>query len=108
MKYILLALILPITALAQSPPDQTKRQPGPGKEIGRGAANIGTGTAKGAGNLAKGTGEGAVDLVTLHPIDAATSVGKGAAVGGKDVAVGAVKGTGQIGKGIGKALKKLF
>jgi hypothetical protein len=108
MKYILLALILPITALAQSPPDQTKRQPGPGKEIGRGAANIGTGTAKGAGNLAKGTGKGAVDLVTLHPIDAATSVGKGAAVGGKDVAVGAVKGTGQIGKGIGKALKKLF
>jgi hypothetical protein len=49
-----------------------------------------------------------VDLVTLHPINAATSVGKGAAVGGKDVAVGTVKGTGKIGKGIGKAFKKLF
>jgi hypothetical protein len=49
-----------------------------------------------------------LDLVTLHPINAATSVGKGAAVGGKDVAVGTLKGTGKIGQGIGRAIKKLF
>jgi hypothetical protein len=49
-----------------------------------------------------------VDLVTLHPINAASSIGKGAGAGGKDVAVGTVKGTGKIGRGIGKAFKKLF
>jgi len=108
MKYICLVVILAACAWAQSQPDESKRGPGPGKEIASGAANIGTGAAKGAGNLAKGTGKGVVDLVTLHPIDAATSVGKGAAVGGKDVAVGTVKGTGKIGKGIGRAIKKLF
>jgi hypothetical protein len=108
MKYICLVLILAMTVLAQSQPDETKRDPGPGREIGSGAANIGTGAAKSAGNLAKGTGKGAVDLVTLHPINAATSVGKGAATGGKDVAVGTVKGAGKIGKGIGKAFKKFF
>ncbi len=58
--------------------------------------------------MAKGTGKGALDLVTLHPIDAATSVGKGAGTAGKDVGVGAAKGTGKIGIGIGKAIKKLF
>jgi len=108
MKYICLALILTMTVLAQSPPNEAKHEPSPGKEIGGGAANIGTGAAKGAGNLAKGAGKGAVDLVTLHPINAATSVGKGAAVGGKDVTVGTLKGTGRIGKGIGRAFKKLF
>lgn len=110
VRRVLSILALAACAWAQSdePKGQLKRDPGPGKEIGSGAANIGTGTAKGAGNLAKGTGKGAVDLVTLHPINAATSVGKGAAVGGKDVAVGTVKGTGKIGKGIGKAFKKLF
>jgi hypothetical protein len=107
-KYISLALILAMTVLAQSPPEETKRQPSPGKEIGGGAANIGTGAAKGVGNIAKGAGKGAVDLVTLHSINAAASVGKGAAVGGKDLTVGTVKGTGKIGKGIGRAFKKLF
>jgi hypothetical protein len=97
MKYVLLLLMV-ACAWAQ----------GPGKEIGSGAGDIGKGAAKGAGNLAKGTGKGALNLVTLHPINAATSLGKGAAVGGKDVAVGTVKGTGKIGKGVGKAIKKLF
>jgi hypothetical protein len=114
MKYICLILIVGACAWAQSQPDPSNNGPdqkhdrGAGKEIGSGAGDIGTGAAKGAGNVAKGTGKGAIDLVTLHPINAATSVGKGAAVGGKDVAVGTVRGTGKIGKGIGKAFKKLF
>jgi hypothetical protein len=110
VKYVWLILTLAACAWAQSdqPKDQPKRDPGRGQEIGSGAVNIGTGAAKGAGNLAKGTGRGVVDLVTLHPIDAAASVGKGAAVGGKDAAAGTVKGTGKIGQGIGRAFKKLF
>ena len=87
---------------------QHKRQRSAGGEIGSGAGNIGTGAAKGAGSLAKGTGKGAVDLVTLHPVDAAASVGKGAAGAGKDVGVGTVKGTGKIVKGVGKAIRKVF
>jgi len=105
MKYVLLIPLLVVCAWAQS---DDKNHRGPGKEIGSGAGDIGKGAAKGVGNLAKGTGKGALDLVTLHPINAAASVGKGAAVAGKDVGVGAVKGTGKIGKGIGKAVKKLF
>jgi hypothetical protein len=46
--------------------------------------------------------------VTLHPLDAAGNVGKGAAVAGKDVGVGAVKGTGKIAKGTGRGIGKLF
>jgi hypothetical protein len=85
-----------------------KPERGAGKEIGSGAANVGTGAAKGAGDLAKGTGKGAVSLVTLHPVDAAANVGKGAVSAGKDVGVGTVKGTGKMAKGVGKAFKKLF
>ncbi len=110
MKYISLALTLVAAAWAQSdqPSAPQKHDRGAGQEIGSGAGDIGKGTAKGAGNLAKGAGKGAIDLVTLHPINAATSVGKGAGAAGKDVAVGTIKGTGKIGKGIGKAFKKLF
>jgi hypothetical protein len=112
MKNLWLIMTLTACALAQSEsqsrPDEPKHEPGAGREIGSGAGDIGTGAAKGAGNLAKGTGKGAVNLVTLHPIDAAASVGKGAASAGKDVSVGTVKGTGKIGKGIGRAFKKLF
>jgi hypothetical protein len=90
------------------PSNEGKRDRGPGNEIGSGAANIGTGAAKGAGNLAKGTGKGAVDLVTLHPIDAASSLGRGAGEAGKNVTVGTVKGTAKIGHGIGRVIKKLF
>jgi hypothetical protein len=49
-----------------------------------------------------------VDLATLHPVNAAASVGKGAVVAGKDVGVGSAKGAGKITRGIGKAFKKLF
>jgi hypothetical protein len=113
MKYIwlvplLLVPVLAVTAWAQTPSYEQKHERSPGKEIGSGAANIGTGAAKGAGNLAKGTGKGALDLVTLHPINAAASVGKGAGAAGKNVSVGTVKGSTKIGKGIGKAVKKLF
>jgi hypothetical protein len=106
MTYFWLVLILAGCAWAQS--DEPKHEPGPGKQIGSGAGNIGAGAAKGAGNVAKGAGKGAVDLVTLHPVNAAASVGKGAVVGGKNLTVGTVKGTGKIGKGIGRAVKKLF
>lgn len=97
----------PATA-GQNRAEEQKPEPGAGREIGRGAGAIGTGVAKGTGNLAKGTAKGAGDLVTLHPVQAGASVGKGAAVAGKDVTVGTVKGTGKIAKGVGKAFKKLF
>ena len=107
-----------MSALGQSGHDQNattdqkraehKSEPGPGREIGNGAGTIGTGVAKGTGNLAKGTAKGAVDLVTLHPLQAGASVGKGTVVAGKDVTVGTAKGTGKIAKGIGRAFKKLF
>ena len=89
----------------------TKQQPhqgSPGGEVGKGAGDIGKGTAKGAGAAAEGVGKGAGDLVTLHPVDAAGNVGKGAAVAGKDVGVGAAKGTGKIAKGTGRGIGKIF
>jgi hypothetical protein len=55
------------------------------------------GTAKGIGNLA-----------TLHPVDAAVSVGTGAGKAGKDMTVGTVKGTAKITKGVGRAIKKIL
>ena len=88
----------------QRPPQQSS----PGGDVGRGAKDIGKGTAKGAGAATKDVGKGAGDLVTLHPLDAAGNVGKGAAVGGKDVGVGAAKGTGKIAKGTGRGIGKIF
>jgi len=85
-----------------------RREPGPGRQIGSGAATIGTGAAKGTGDLAKGTAKGIGKLATLHPVDAGVSVGKGAGAAGKDVTVGTVKGTGKITKGIGRGLKKIL
>ena len=79
-----------------------------GGDVGSGAGDIGKGTAKGAGAAGKGVGKGAVDVVTLHPLNAAGNVGKGAAYAGKDVGVGAVKGTGKIAKGTGRAIKHIF
>jgi hypothetical protein len=81
---------------------------GPAKDIGRGAGDVGIGAAKGGGSAAKGTAKGAADVVTLHPIAGATSVGKGAAGAGKDVTVGTVKGTGKVVKGVGKVFKKVL
>ena len=108
-----ISFALAFTAWSQSNPETNpttaeKREPGAGREIGAGAGTIGTGAAKGTWAAAKGTAKGAADLVTLHPIDAGASVGKGAATAGKDVTVGAAKGTGKIGKGIGRVFKKLF
>jgi hypothetical protein len=77
-------------------------------DVGSGAGDIGKGAAKGVGSAAKGTGKAAGDLVTLHPINAAADLGKGAVNTGKNVGVGAVKGTGKILKGAGKALGHVF
>jgi hypothetical protein len=77
-------------------------------DVGSGAGDIGKGAAKGAGSAAKGTGKAAGNLVTLHPVNAATDLGKGATNTGKNVGVGAVKGTGKILKGTGKGIKHLF
>ncbi len=79
-----------------------------GGEVGSGAGDVGKGTARGVGAAAEGVGKGAGDLVTLHPIDAAGNVGKGAVVAGKDVGVGVDKGTGKIAKGTGRGIGKLF
>ena len=79
-----------------------------GGDIGSGAGDVGKGAAKGAGSAAKGVGQGAADLVTLHPINAATSAGKGGVNAGKDVGVGTAKGSGKIVKGIGKGIKHIF
>jgi hypothetical protein len=77
-------------------------------DVGTGAGDIGKGAAKGAYGAAKATGSTAVDLATLHPINAATDLGKGAVGTGKTVGVGAAKGTGKILRGTGKAFKHLF
>lgn len=85
-----------------------RSHPGAVHEMGAGVGTAAAGTAKGAGEAAKGVGKGAGDLVTLHPIDAAGSVGKGAVTGGKDVTVGAAKGTGKVARGVGRVFKKIF
>jgi hypothetical protein len=76
--------------------------------VGSGAGDIGKGTAKGLGSAAKGTGKATGDLVTLHPVNAANDLGKGAAKTGKNIGAGTVKGTAKIIKGTGKAIKHLF
>lgn len=47
------------------------------------------------------------NLATGHPVNAAGSLGKGAAGFGKNAGGGAGKGTAKIGKGVGGAFKKL-
>ena len=112
---ILVLLSLPAVARPANPPqdqgaaqtqpvpkgDKQKVEPGPGKEIGKGAESLGKGTAGAAGNL-----------VTLHPAHAAGDLGKGAGGAGKDVGVGAGKGAAKVGKGsakgVGKLGKKIF
>jgi hypothetical protein len=99
-------------AFAQEPVStETPRKPvhtSAKRDLGSGAGDIGKGAAKGAGSAAKGTGKAAVDLVTLHPVNAATDLGKGAANTGKNVGVGTVKGSAKILRGTGKAIKHLF
>ncbi|MFZ0304544.1 MAG: hypothetical protein WAL75_17770 [Terracidiphilus sp.] len=96
------------TPASQPSAGQQSHQSSPGGDVGRGAGDIGKGTAKGTGAAAKGVGKGAGDLVTLHPIDAAGNIGKGGAVAGKDIGVGAARGTGKIAKGTGRGIGKLF
>lgn len=85
-----------------------KKNRSAGGDIASGSGNVAGGAAKGAGHAAEGVGKGAADLVTLHPIDAATDVGKGGVHGGKDVAVGTTKGVAKVSKGIGKGIKHIF
>src|SRR5713226_1381752 len=86
-KHLFFATIcFAITAAAQEPasePTSAKH------DVGTGAGDIGE-------SAAKGTGKAAGDLVTLHPVDGATDLGKGAAGAGKHVGVGAAKGTAKI------------
>ena len=115
---LLFGLTVSVPARSQSSSDQDttsqktvqtkKKGRSAGGDVGSGSGDIGKGAAKGVGNLASGTGKGAVDLVTLHPIDAATSVGKGGVSAGKNVAVGTTKGTGKIIKGVGKGIKHIL
>ncbi|MBV8552385.1 MAG: hypothetical protein JOY54_13865 [Acidobacteriaceae bacterium] len=94
--------------ISQKHSKRNKAEPSPGRQIANGTGNIAGGAGKGAGSLAKGTGKGAVDLVTLHPINAGSSIGKGAVGAGKDVTVGTVKGTGKIAKGVGRGIKHVL
>jgi len=91
-----------------SQPPAQPQQRSPGGDVGSGAGDVGKGAAKGTGAAAEGVGKGAGDLVTLHPVDAAGNVGKGAVVASKDVGVGAAKGTGKIAKGTGRGIGKIF
>lgn len=86
---------------------KSKTERSPGKEVGKGGEDIGKGAGKGAESLGKGTAGAAVDVVTLHPIGAATDLGKGAGGAGKDVGVGTAKGTAKIGKGSAKGIGRL-
>ena len=86
-------LIAPPAVVSESAPRPKHTRPSAKHDVGTGAGDIGKGAAK-------ATGSTAVDLVTLHPINAATDVGKGAA--------GAAKGTGKVLRGTGKAFKHLF
>jgi hypothetical protein len=113
MSVVGLGFVLTLSAWGQSTTDSSAQQDhkskrGAAREIGSGAGTVGVGAARGAGDVAKGTGKGAVDLVTLHPVEAGGSIGKGAAHAGKDVTVGTVKGTGKVARGIGRGLKHLF
>lgn len=96
------------TESAAAPQAETRARTSAKHDVGSGAGDIGKGAAKGVGSAAKGTGKAAADLVTLHPVNAATDLGKGAAHTGKNVGVGTVKGTGKIARGTGKAIRHIF
>lgn len=83
----------PPAVVSKSAPGPKHTRPSAKHDVGTGAGDVGKGTVK-------ATGSTALDLVTLHPINAATDVGKGTA--------GAVKGTGKILRGTGKAFRHLF
>ena len=104
----LLALATVLAAFVWAQSDDPRKSPGAGHDVASGAGDVALGPAKGAGSIAKGTAKGVGDLVTLHPIGAATSVGKGTAGAGKDIGVGAVKGTGKMARGVGKVFKRIL
>ena len=111
IRLLIAAICLAGMAFAQTPVStqgNTRGGSSAKHDVGTGAGDIGMGAAKGVGSAAKGTGKAAVDLVTLHPINAATDLGRGAADSGKNVGVGAVKRTAKIFRGTGKAIKHLF
>jgi hypothetical protein len=83
-------------------------QPSAGGDVGSGAADIGKGAAHGALDVGKGTAGAVGNLATGHPVNAATSLGKGVGKGGAHVAIGTGKGVGKMGKGAGIGLKKLM
>lgn len=87
---------------------ETKKSPSAKHDVGTGAGDVVMGPVKGAGSVAKGTAKGVGNLVTLHPVGAASSVGKGGAGAGKDIAVGTAKGTGKMVRGVGKAFKRIL
>lgn len=93
-RVFLVILCLAVPAAAKKPHTSAKH------DVASGTADVG----KGAASAATGTAKGALDLVTLHPINAATDTGKGAVKAG----VGVTKGTGKVLVGAGKALKHLF
>jgi hypothetical protein len=97
-----------VAQTSESAKPDAKQHTSAKRDVGSGAGDIGKGAAKGAGSAAKGTGKAAADLVTLHPINAATDLGKGAVSTGKNVGVGGAKGTAKILKGTGKAIKHVL
>ena len=108
MKSALLSATICLAGIAFAQEPDANVRTSAKHDVGSGAGDIGKGAAKGVGSAAKGTGKAAVDLVTLHPINAATDLGKGAVSTGKNVGVGTVKGSAKILKGTGKAIKHLF
>ena len=115
MQIRLLAAALCLAGLAAAQTSNTsygdrasKKHTSAKHDVGSGAGDVGKGVAKGAGSAAKGVGKTASDLVTLHPINAAADLGKGAVNTGKNVGVGAVKGTGKMVRGAGKAIKQIL
>jgi hypothetical protein len=105
-------ILITISAFAQTSDTKDAKSKahnrGSKHDLKSGVGDIGKGAGKGAISAAKGTGKAAGDLVTFHPVNAATDLGKGAVGTGKNVGVGTVKGTGKIIKGAGKAIKHLF
>jgi len=107
MKLTLIALFVCLAGPSTAAP-KDKKHTSAKHDIGSGAGDIGKGVGKGAASAAKGTGKAAADLATLHPINAATDLGKGAAGAGAHLGIGAAKGTGKILKGTGKAIKHIL
>ena len=108
MKICLAVVLVAGIALGQTTESKHHKHKSAKHDVGSGAGDIGKGVGKGAGSAAKTAGKTAADVATLHPINAATDLGKGAVVTGGHVGAGAVKGTGKILKGTGKAIKHIF